>query len=280
MKLLSFALILSAVSATTVCLAGTTIYGLKSRASSVPSTTPTRLFSFDGTNGGFQDIGAVTYNGNQVDADGLAWSEIGLTAFLLESDGSRLVSVNPTTAVAITLAFYPAKVIRGATARGGTLYALDVLANSHYNLAKINLGTFTSTSIVLNTGIADVCDLDFAANGELWVTDMNAFLKLDPLTGVLTLVATDAIPESGASPAANAGFVFDETSAFHSITYEVTANDDIYTYALPVATRTMFISNILPSYNAGRGDLAAVPEPATSAAFALALALLAKRRRR
>lgn len=270
----------SVLALATLGQAGTIVYGLKSRAVSPgPSGSPTHLFRFDGTTGGLVDVGAVTLNGAQVDADGLAWTGSNLVGFVLETGGSRLVSIDRSTAVATSLAFYSGVVMRGATYRAGSIYGLDVLAGSHYNVIEIDMVPLTLRSTALNTTISDVCDLDFAANGDLWVAEMNAFHRLNPATGALSFVAADNFLETPTSPVANTGFVFDETTPLRALTFEVTQNDDIYTYALPGPSRTMFVSNLIPSFNSGRGDLAAVPEPAACTALAIGLVALGRRRR-
>lgn len=262
-------------------LAGTTVYGLKSTASgSAPSLAPTRLFSFDGASAVFSDIGWVTYGGNQVNADGLATDGTTLYAFLLEAAGSRLVTIDPNTAVASSLAFYQGATIRGATLRAGKVYGLDVLAGNHWNVVQIDLLPLTLTSVALNTSISDACDLDFDSQGSLWVAEANAFHTLNATTGALSFVAADLVPESGSNFVFNAGLTFDQPALSRAFTLDVNVNDDVYTYNLPTPTRTMYIPNILPSFNAGRGDLAAVPEPASLAALGLGCVALLRRRKR
>lgn len=265
----------------TAALAGTTVFGLKSTASgSAPSLAPTRLFSFDGGSGIVNDLGWVTYAGNQVNADGLATDGTTLYAFLLEAAGSRLVTVDPNTAVASSVAFYQGTAIRGATLRAAKVYALDVVASSHWNVVEIDLVPLTLTSVALDTSISDACDLDFDGQGTLWVAEANAFHTLNPSTGALSFVAADLVPESGSNFVFNAGFAFDKPAVSRAFTLDVNTNDDVYTYNLPNPTRTMFSSDILASFNAGRGDLAAVPEPATLAALGLGCVTLLRRRRR
>lgn len=275
----SFLVLALAVGLAALSHGGNTIYGLKSKATTgSASIPPTRLFSFDGTTGVVNDIGWLTYNGGQVDADGLAHDGATLYGFVLEQGGSRLVSIDTATAVASSLAFYQGTSMRGATFRNGKLYTLDVVPGTAWNVATIDLGTLALNSVALNTTIADGCDLDFDAQGTLWVAEANAFHTLDPLTGALTFVSADGVPEPQ-NPPFFAGFVFDETSPARSLVYDVNTNDDLYTYTMPSPTRTMLTPDILNSFNAGRGDLAAVPEPASIIAVGVGLAALLRRRR-
>ena len=279
MKISHVVLSVLALAVATHSTAGRLVYGLKSTSSAtVPSVAPTNLFLFDGSAGGTLDIGPVTYGSNQVNADGLAWGGGTLYAFLIEPNGSRLVTINPTTAVATNVAFYGGVTIRGATYRSGKLYALDVLVGSSWRVATIDLSTQILTSTPLSITISDACDLDFAASGELWVAEANAFHKLDPLTGVLTFVSADNMPEEAAF-VFMAGFAFDETSPFRCVNYDANFNEDLYSYQLPNPLRSTIQNNILPNFNAGRGDLAAVPEPATLTVLGVGLLAFAKRRR-
>lgn len=276
----SFMMIALAAGLAAIAHGGNTIYGLKSTAAgAVPSTAPTRLFSFDGTTGVFNNIAWVTLNGSQVNADGLACDGANLYGFVLESGGSRLVSIDKVTAVATSLAFYQGTSMRGATYRDGTIYALDVVPSTSWNVIEIDVQSLVLRSVALDTTIADGCDLDFDSLGNLWVAEANAFHRLDPTTGALTFVSADNAVEESQNFVFNAGFVFDETTPGRAITMDVNMNDDLYTYLMPAPVRTALTPNILGSFNAGRGDLAAVPEPATMAVLGLGIAALLRRRR-
>lgn len=274
----SFLTLSIALSLAASAMAGNTIFGLKSTGSgSVPSVAPTRFFTFDGSTGALNDVGWVTYNGSQVNADGLAYGGGNLYAFLLEQGGSRLVTLD-NVGVATSVAFYQGVTMRGATYRNGRIYGLDVLQGSAWNIITIDVMSLQLTSVALNTTIADACDLDYDATGALWLAEANAFHIVDPNTGIVNFLGADNVPESGGF-VFNAGFVFDETSPGRSITLDVNANDDLYTYLLPLPVRTGLNQNILPNFNAGRGDLAAVPEPASLVVVGLGVAALLRRRR-
>lgn len=262
-------------------VAGNTLFGLKSNQGTGggASAVPTRLFSFDGTTGVVNDIAWVTYNGNQVDADGLSYGGGNLYAFVLEQAGSRLVTLD-SMGVATSVAFYQGTVMRGATYRNGRIYALDVLQGSQWNIATIDVSTLLLTSVALNTTISDACDIDYDATGALWLAESNAFFLLDPNTGIMNLTSVDNLPEPLGGFVFNAGFAFDETSPGRAVTLDVNFTDDLNTYFMPGPVRTPLSPNILLNFNAGRGDLAAVPEPTTVAAVGMGLVALLRRRRR
>ncbi len=111
------------------------------------------------------------------------------------------------------------------------------------------------------------------------MAEANAFHTLDASTGALSFVAADLVPEEGSNFVFNAGLAFDQPALSKAFTLDVNVNDDLYTHNLPNPTRAMFIPNILPNFNAGRGDLAAVPEPASLAALGLGVVALLRRRR-
>ncbi len=258
---------------------GQTIYGLKSTANpSQSSIAPARLFSFDGSSGAVTDIAWVTYQGQTVDADGLAFGEDRLFGFLLDPNGSRLVDLDRGTGVATSLAYFQGAQMRGATYRDGNLYALDVMENVHRNLATIDLSTYGATFVPIDTRIANGDDLDFDASGTLWVAESNAFHTLDPITGALTFVSADGVVQPDGASVYNVGFAFDESLPGRAVTLEANGTDDLNSYLMPSPLRTGLNQHIYPSFNAGRGDLAAVPEPCTM--FALGLGALAFLRRR
>lgn len=260
--------------------AGQTIFGLKNAASAGGSAPPTRLFSFDGTTGAVTDVGDVSYQGQGVNADALAFDGNRLLAFLLEANGSRLVQIDSTTAVATSLAFFDGTEMRGATYRNGRLYTLDVTEDVHNRSTIIDLADYSTITANLDTRIANGCDLDFDASGTLWVAESNAFHTLDPLTGVLTFVAADQVQQSGGFFVYNPGFAFDETVPGRAVVFEANGTDDLNSYVMPVPSRTSLNTHIFPGFNAGRGDLAAVPEPGSLLALGLGAVLLRRRRTR
>jgi len=105
------------------------VYGLKSAADSLDSTTPTYLFKFDEKGGGVSGVRQVKVGTASVDADGLAVSpSLGLYAFQLSGSSSRLLKINESTGVATSVGpFLSGRSIRGALFdRDNRLLAIDV----------------------------------------------------------------------------------------------------------------------------------------------------------
>jgi hypothetical protein len=80
------------------------VFGIKSHGVAGephPSKVPAHLFSFPTDASEFTDIGSLTLDGEQIDADGLAISrKYGLLAFKSAPNDSTLISIDPDTAVA------------------------------------------------------------------------------------------------------------------------------------------------------------------------------------
>ncbi len=263
------------------------IFGLKSCGSNSPgfcgsgiidgSLPPTNLFSFQEDGSEFLDIGAVTLGGSGIDADALALSATyGLLAFELQKSGSTtigstLISINSDTAVASSIgSTLNGRDIRGAVFdHSDTLWAIDA-ANDEILEINSTTGAVVGTPFGLTLGgnpydLSNVSDIAVRRNGNFYLTDQSDFFTMDIQSGALTLLNTDAGQGlSGAAFSINAP----QDALF---TFEVNGFDDIFRYDADASfAQTTLHTDIIPSFNSGRGDLASftiVPEPISSTLF-------------
>ncbi|MBK8979193.1 MAG: hypothetical protein IPM29_25130 [Planctomycetes bacterium] len=249
------------------------VFGLKSCGSSppvcgnTPSAVPVHLFSFFVDGSGFRDRGTVTLAGAPVDVDGLAISPVhGLLAFRIDRapngqvDGSYLLGLDPHTAVAYPRGPRLTREVRGAAIDAqGALWTLDSAANELVRIDPV-LGFELGAGLPLRESgrpfsVSDISDLAIAGDGTFHVTSRNEIYTLDVTTGDLTLVLTD-------TGTGNAGATFVTAAGPRTlITFDVNYIDDLFRYdlSLPNTPRTLLIGNVLPLFNAGRGDLASLP---------------------
>ncbi|MDY7002799.1 MAG: Ig-like domain-containing protein [Cyanobacteriota bacterium] len=245
------------------------VFGIKSHGVAGephPSKMPAHLFSLPADGSEFTDIGLLTLDGEQIDADGLAISrQYGLLAFQSTPNDSTLISINPDTAVATIVGeSLVGREIRGAVFdRSDNLWALD---SDNDELLKIDpeAGNVLESKTLMLEGeqfnLSDTTDIAISADGTFYaISDFSSrFFTLDPEAGVLTYEATggnqylSGLTFSGAA---------DESQLF---AYDVYGSEEIYVYDLDNSySRSMLFSNIIPSFNAGRGDLAALIPPTT-----------------
>jgi hypothetical protein len=255
---------------------GAVLYGLKSAADNGGSAPPTLLFQSDLAGSHLVNLGAVTLNGADIEADALAASTAyGLLGFQQTTAGSRLMQIDPTTAVA-TLIGPPlfGREIRGATLTGqGDLWAVDVV---HDDLVRVSPTTgeeFAHVGLAWQSlPFAPSADSDLAvrADGQMLLVSTHDFYAVDTTTGNLTLLFTDSQTEPGpgsvAPPTlvgAAAGYVGSERIFALDSAGEFT--DDLYTYDFGAAfSRAVSVANVLPQLDAGRGDLALLLQPVAS----------------
>jgi hypothetical protein len=275
-----------------------TTYGLKSAdyygSKGQVSGAPTRLFSFAENGSGLTDLGTVKLNGtSSMDADGLAISPMhGLLAFQLteanDAQGvprdSRLVSIDPLTARATAIGGWLDDVdVRGAVFDlSDTLWAVDARGNCLLTIDPAT-GAVTGSPLGLTLGgaafdVPNGADLAVRTDGTFYLAAVEKIYALNPATGELVEKRTDAglqlagVAFSLAAPGSDDLFAF-----------EVNGTDDLLRYDADSAfARTVLRSNIIPAFNAGRGDLAAliIPEPVTMAGLALGIGSLATYLRR
>jgi len=140
--------------------------------------------------------------------------------------------------------------------------------------------------------LSSASDIAVKADGTFFITNVNAnsgssIYTLNTGNGSLTLAHTDSTtgPDSRIPGAAGAAFS-SQTQPDALFTYDITFDEDIFRYDIDSGfSRTLLYSDVINSFNAGRGDLASitptepVPEPLTilGSATALGFGALLKR---
>ena len=274
---------------TTPCLAGE-IWGIKSNvAGALPSQVPANLFRFNHDGNGFTDLGPITLPGSgPVDADGLAASgSLGLYAFWITPNGSQLMHLGSGSPAGTPVGdFMPALEMRAATFdTADRLWAIDANNSAIMQINPLT-GATIGTPTALHTAVAALTiegagsDIAVNAAGEMVLVNGNRIYALDPFTGMATLLGQDPT-----SPVPNflVGAAFSpDAPADRLFTLEVNGSEDVLTYDMGVGyTPTPLLLNIIPAFNAGRGDLASViPNPGVFGMIAAAGLLGVGRRRR
>jgi len=290
------------------------IFGLKSCGSGSPgvcssgnvpnSLPPAHLFSFEEDGSQFTDIGAVNIGGTEIDADGLALSSThGLLGFELVKSGfstvgSTLISINPNTAVATPIGSnLNGRDIRGAVFdQFDNLWALDAQNDEVLQIDPAT-GSVVNTPISLTLSgnlfnLSSVSDIAVKADVTFFIVDFtnssgSSIYTLNTGNGSLTLVHTDSTVGLDGNITGAAGAAFSsETPPDALFTYDAVFDEDIFRYDIDSGfSRTLLYSDVINSFNAGRGDLASitptepVPEPLTilGSATALGFGALLKR---
>jgi hypothetical protein len=281
--------------------ASSLIYGVKSCGSNSPgfcssgtvpnSLPPTTLFSFQSSDpvSSFSNLGTLMVDGAGTDVDGLAMSQGQLFAFKLiktgsTTTGSNLITIDASTAQGTTIGnTLDNRDIRGATFDpAGNLLAIDAAANE---LLTINTttGDVVGSPVPLNGAsgpfdVSDSTDIAFDSDGTFFMTDLTEIFILDQMTGGLTNVFTDTTAGLDGLVPGIAGLAFDNEASINSIlAYDVQGEDDIFIYDSDSSfTRTLALSDIVGSFNAGRGDLttSVVPLPAAGLLFPFGILML------
>ncbi len=244
--------------------AGAETWGVKTKdpLSSPPSTL------FRVVSGSVLAVGEIKLATVPIDVDGLAvLPGPTLRAFEVQGSplGSRLIAIDPATAAATAIgALLPGRNIRGAAhGGGGRLLALDAATNELLEVDETTGAIIGSAMPLTLLGVpfdlGDGCDLVESAGGQWIVVGGNAFYSIDIGSGALTALHVDAAlaPDGSAIFLAGLSWGDDLGGEMRLAGYDINGDEDLFTYD-PTAgfARTLALGNILPVYNAGRGDLA------------------------
>lgn len=233
------------------------------------SQPPSTLFHFAENGTDFTVVGSITLEGTPVDIDALALSRAGaLVAFEIGETGSRLVSIDATTAEAAPIGqTLPERECRGATfADDGRLIVLDAATDEALILDE-STGTIVGSPVpLLEMGspfdLGSITDLVDTGGGIFLISSGRDIYEMDLASGAVTFVYTDSVPGPDTVSPGPAGLALsrEETTNGQLFSYDIQFNDDIFVYEDTVDwLRTLLYEDIIPSYNAGRGDLAAAP---------------------
>lgn len=269
MKARLFGAVLLAVALTASAFGIGRVYGLKSRSIGGgglnETQPPVHLFSFAPDGSSFYDHGVVREFGYEIMVDGLAFSpRFGLIGFTYLGGagwfGCEMVNINTQTCAATPGAgFLPERDIRGAAfdpfdRLWGLCYAKQKLVRldpvSGEVLEDITM-TLDGQPVSFNDGV----DIAFD-NDRSYVSLGNQVFSVDLATGVLTLLHTANATENFL-----VGLAFAPEMPNRLLAFDVNAADDLLWFDLADNfSRHVLLGNILSFYNAGRGDLAALPE--------------------
>jgi hypothetical protein len=268
------ALIIVALFTQFIAVGEAEVWGVKSH--DPVSDPPATLFHFTTAGGPLVVIATVTLDGAAIDVDALAMDAAQTLYGFEVSLGdarSRLITIDKTNAIATAEGPYlPARDMRGAViTSGGGLLAADATANAL-------LCVDPQTGLVVGPGIAlsldgqpfdvsNASDIAETGDGVLILSNLNRFYSVDPATGQLTLLYVDNDPGPDGTGLANAGLAWEPTEGgdYPLATYDIQLQDDIFCYQPSAGfARDVLYADIIPSFNAGRGDLAAPPEMVSS----------------
>jgi hypothetical protein len=248
------------------------VWGVKSQ--SPGAGPPSHLFRFAVDGSEFVDLGPISIGGSHdVVIDALAIDAFGtMYAFQLIGGGSRLVRIDDVTQDAVVATVVGALLadhhVQGAVIDGnGDLIALDVAVGEILTI-DLSDGSIVGTPIPMLQecspfGAASAADLAQASDGTYIVTlsidfDLPRFYRLDRSSGRLTLLHEDGEPDDGVSTFLG-GMAFADAGPGMIFAYDINYDDDIFAYDVANGfARTELYQDIIPQFNAGRGDLAAM----------------------
>jgi hypothetical protein len=242
------------------------VWGLKTH--DPLSQPPTTMFWFDEHGAGYRELGPVTLAGADIEADGLAMSPTGgLFAFQVNAPGgSRLLALDSTTAAASVVGpVLSGRNIRGATfTLSGRLLAFDFAQKELVEVSPVT-GLEIGSAVPLSTNLSATTtagDLTQMPDGSLLFAYHEFLYRLDARTGSLGLLHEDTVALADGFIPYSCGVVCAPGSqpANKLFCYEASQHEDVYQYLPSTAfARVQLLDNVVPSYNAGRGDLAALP---------------------
>ncbi|MCA9290153.1 MAG: hypothetical protein KDA25_03430, partial [Phycisphaerales bacterium] len=159
------------------------------------------------------------------------------------------------------------RAIRGAVVNGaGVLLAVDTNADAIVTIDPTD-GSVVGRPVALTiacapASVGTATDLVQLPNGMYvlarFAAGTQSLLRLDLPSGRLTPLHVDTDPDDGVSVFLAGLATVNAAGPDVLLAYEVNNADDIFSYNLSKGfARTELFTNIIPSYNAGRGDLAA-----------------------
>lgn len=233
------------------------------------SAPPSTLFRIAANGSSVGIIAEVTLGGAGIDVDGLALgSHETLYGFQVASGWSRLIIIDPATAEASVVGLpLQSREIRGAACTSaGRLLALDVAYDCLLEIDPSNGEQVDATVALTLAGetfdVTDMVDLVEVDAETLVLARGNELYALDATSGVLTLRHVDDVvaPDGIALGIAGLAWLPDGASGARLVVYDVQWDDDLFAYDLVHDyQRSPVLLNLLPDYNAGRGDLASRP---------------------
>jgi len=242
------------------------MWGVKT--SSPFSEPPSTLFRFDADGQSFTEVGQISLDGQPVDVDGLAIDAFQRLYGFVPGDASGLlISIDPSTALATGIGIISGREIRGASfTETGELIGIDIFSSSLVEVDPVT-GAQLGEAVPLTLdeepfAVAAGTDLAIHADGAAVISSGSVDIyTVDLETGILTLLLADReVTDDGVAPhGSGLAFPADPTDD-RLFLYDVNGDDEILAYDLtPPFTRELIYPDIVPGYNAGRGDLASFP---------------------
>jgi hypothetical protein len=238
------------------------VYGLKTH--DPLSGPPTHLYRIAERIGSFTDLGELLVDGASIDADALARSPLhGMFAFEITTTGSQMILIDVVTVTGTRVGSpLDGRDIRGAAFDlDGRLLVIDATGDE---LLEIDPATADiigdPVALTIDAGAFDVTtvtDVAVRIDGQAYLSSASALHTLDTATGELTEVAHFA-----SQGLAGLAFSNGSPSDDELYVYEVNGSDDIFLIEIDNGyDMTLRHQGIIPSYNAGRGDLAGFVTP-------------------
>ncbi len=247
------------------------IWGVKSkgRGALAGSEPPATLFRFNTDGSEFVVVGPVTLAGEEIDVDAMAMSPRGtLLALQVGVGGSRLITIDPESAAATVIGpVLDQRDIRGgAFTISGRLIVADATFDEVLEIdGDTGLPLGQAVKLRLNNldfDLPDYCDLAQSHDGSLMLGTQSTLYALNIETGEMRLLFQDPNPGAEGSLVGIDGLAFSPIAedVRGVCIYDISLEDDLYSYDRGAAySRSLLFRNIIPLYNAGRGDLAALP---------------------
>ena len=242
------------------------VWGLKTH--DPVSGPPAMLFWLDEAAGSWAQVAPVTVGGAAVDADGLALDALGrLFAWRVEAEGSTLLQLDPGTAAGTAVGpRLEGRQVRGAAfTLAGRLWVFE---DSQSQLLEIDPATGQPQGEPVPVGglepggaylTGDLCQ---DRDGSLLLALGGLVCRVDPATGQRITLHNDLMDLGDGYPPWSVGLALSPEAPQDDALYllDVSLHDGLYRYeSSSDFSRTLLVDHVVPDYNAGRGDLAALP---------------------